>query len=371
MTDVTDVEEQLRALLRDAYDRVEYATDFEDKLLYAADRAVHTQRPLWPRVGAGLLAAALVAGLAIGAAVLSHGRPQPATPATPAASAPDIRMLNLGVAPDAGLTIVGAATTPGGCCFAPFTAAPIWADAVYKARHLIQSFVVRGPHGTYGVDALQPGDRLHTVFRLPALTAAQRLKVGRHPGFYFACNGHEKTKCSPVLAWRYRPHAWAVVSSNDSTAAAALRDVAEAVRFTEQTPMRTAVALPYAPQQLPPVAIFAQYAHYPGATGGHRSLVFYGSPAHHAYAVEVAVSSGSLSAKQRTGRPVTVDGRRGYLRRSHGILTLDFTPASHQVVEVSSLYWTKSELTGFASQLRFAADLTDVHTWFDARSAVP
>lgn len=351
MTDMRDVEVQLRTLLRDAYDGMEYAPDFEDKLLQAADRVDQPRRPVWPRIGAGLLAAALVAAVAIAAVVASHGRPRPASP-TP--SAPNIRMLNLGVAPGAGLTIVTTSSGYGG-----------------NARHLFQALEVSGSQGTYEVDALQPGDRLHTVFRLPALASAQRVDIAGNRGFYFACVPPGAT-CQPLLAWLYRPHAWAVVTASDgANTESALRNVATAIRLTE-TPMRTAVAVPYAPQHLRPTLIFAQYAHYQGATGGLRSTVGYGEQRDGGTVdVQIRVSRGSLSANQRTGTPVTVGGHRAYLTRSHGMLTLDFAPAPEQVAEVTADSWTKSGLVSFASHLRFAANLADVHTWFDARSAVP
>lgn len=353
MTDVKDVEAHFRALLRDAYDRVEPAADFEEKLLRTAESADHTHRPIWPRIGAGLLAAALVAAVAIAAVVVSHGRPRPATPAP---RPPNIRMLNLGVAPGTGVTILGASSGYGG-----------------NSRHLFQALEVSDSQGTYEVDGLRPGDRLHAIYRLPALASAHRLDVAGHPGFFFPCVPSGPT-CQPLLAWLDRPHGWAVITaSNGANTASALRDVATAIRFTEQTPMRTAVALPYAPRHLRPTLIFAQYAHYRGATGGLRSTVGYGERALDGGSVDVQVriSSGSLSAKQRTGTQLTVHGHRAYLTRSHGILSLDFAPARYQFVELTSTILTKSELTRFASQLRFAANLSDIHTWFDARSSVP
>lgn len=66
-----------------------------------------------------------------------------------------------------------------------------------------------------------------------------------------------------------------------------------------------------------------------------------------------------------------VGRHRAHLKQADGLLTLDFAPAPNQVVEVTARFWTQSELISFASRLRFAADLTDRHTWFDARSAAP
>jgi hypothetical protein len=278
MTNVTEVEAQLRTLLRDAYDRMDYRTDFEDKLLRVADRADHLPGPPWRRSGAGLLAAAaVVAAVAIAAVVVPHRHSRPATPPTP--STPDTRILNVGVAPGAGLTIVAAASGYDG-----------------NARHLVQTLELSGSHGSYLVEALHPGDQLDTLYHLPALESAQRVNVGKHPGYYFACV-RGGTTCPPMLAWTYRSHAWATITSNNSTTAPALRDAAAAVRFTEQTPMRMAVALPYAPQHLRPTAIVAQYAKVQGL--GRlvvQSAVDFSRERNATPIVVVGISRGSLSA---------------------------------------------------------------------------
>jgi DNA-directed RNA polymerase specialized sigma24 family protein len=181
---------------------------------------------------------------------------------------------------------------------------------------------------------------------------------------------------SPLLAWEYGTDAWTtVLCSSTDLDRAELRSIASWVRFG-----RSAARLPFALQQVPAgyqIAGLTEHVRNQTAEVTLGRKVLRRGDLH--IIVAAPLSGKSVSFQ---GEPVAVDAVPGRLvggsdprlclfPGSRSLCLITFWPGGEWPEPAPQPVGAERILLGLARQLRFASDLADSDTWFEADTALP
>lgn len=199
-------------------------------------------------------------------------------------------------------------------------------------------------------------------------------------------------KCTPphMLAWKYAPDSWAVISARRSIPPASeffgsdLVDKQLAVAAAVDTEHPKPLRIPFAMDRLPDgVRVLSIYSYSRRSGTPLAVTVAFGLTGRpDCPAQTVCDQIGEVSLMPRAdqpamhGKPVTVDGRPAYLVDQGEVrpdikVTLWTGTWSVMVGEGSDRQLPDSGLIEIAGGLRYASSATDRSTWFDVLDALP
>ena len=229
-------------------------------------------------------------------------------------------------------------------------------------------------------------------FRPDRPAGATDTRVAGRPGFAGLIPpdgpGMTRTSHGPGLnavAWQYAPGAWAVVQSagppQSGVTAPTAQEIAEAVDFTSQHPVRLPAKIRYLTSGLTPRSITTT-VQGPGRLTG----IDFASDDRSRLGMSIEMETGDrnpgLGTAHRRGSPIALDGFTGYYDKACGSIYLvgkgvyvAVTSTEHLDGEcrapagtsVPSLATIEKVVRG----LSFAADPADTSTWFNAAEAIP
>lgn len=208
---------------------------------------------------------------------------------------------------------------------------------------------------------------------------ARTVHVGSRPGFYGTLRNLQLSTEGPNdpvgLAWQYDASgAWASVVSADGSPIPLNRAVlvADAVRVGQVEPVTVPVRIGALPAGLALQGITGGPGGRSGQHGysGFSSSIDFARPGH---GTELTVAVSAL-IPPKTGTRTTVNGREAYVADGGVAIYGDGFTAEVNVVPSQpseGLTVTREQLLAIARSLRFAPDIANAGTWFDAAQALP